>query len=89
MFGSTLKGVVALWKTTSFVCFTPVRSLDICTEVQPTLHRLTASFSSVHFFFLSSLFCLMGFKTMGNANLSRAWFAEQLASVSVVVVIKL
>lgn len=41
------------------------------------------------FLFLSSLFCLMGFKTMGNANLIRAWFAEQLASVSVVVVIKL
>lgn len=35
--------------------------------------------------FLFSLFCFIGFKTIGSANLSRAW----LVSVSVYVVIKL
>lgn len=56
------------------------------------LYRSAAHTSQVDYIFflcallfLSSLFCLMGFKTMGSANLSRAW----LASVSVFAVIKL
>lgn len=53
------------------------------------IYKLTTSFFLCVLLFLSSLFCLMGFKTMESANLSRAWLAERLASVSVIVVIKL
>lgn len=87
VFGSRLRGVVAIWKMMSFVCFTPIK-------LSQYLYRGTTSQVDCIFFlcallFLSSLFCLMGIKTMGSANLSGAWLAEELASVTVFVVMKL
>lgn len=71
------------WSFSSHVEQTPINTEWVCSslvQLPPTASWKTWSI-------LSSLFPPMSFKIRNNTNLRRAWLVEQLATVSVVVVI--